>query len=229
VQEQTSVGVVISNEWYRRGMATAIAECAHHRVAAVADHRDAMACTGALAGLDLVVVDAFSRPDDWDRLGGANVVARLKAALDPPKVVALLPSDPYGIAELRMLEVGADRLIDRAAVTDAADLRHLVLGGRSTGSSPRELADRLRPLGLTTRSRPGAGLELVREHGLADEFDAPEPSLSRRQTITIRTRLSEAMGMAPIPAGSGAVITRVLPSWRQVCDVIQAARGLTCG
>lgn len=215
----------MSNEWYRRGLAQGCDEVPGWGVAAAVDHDAAIEAEIDWSALHLVVVDAFTSPSHWDRLGGATVAELIRLRLDSQtRVVAVLPEDRFGLARLRMAEAGVRHSVPRSALRSCADLRRMLDGSSLPAPDEAEFARRLGALGLTPRSRLNVGLRLAAEHGWCDELNV-FTTLTRRQTITIRTKLTNAIGIEPEIVGSGAIVSRVLPSWRQICDVIYHGRG----
>jgi hypothetical protein len=162
--------------------------------------------------------------DGFDRCSGLLDVARLSLVLPPERIVAIADHRVGPVVRLRARQSGAGALLEGGPPTVAA-LRDAIAGDGGREVDRTALA----ALGLRPTSRPAAALQLIADRRLEAAFDAPPvlaaSGLSRRRAITVRQELSRAVGIELTDTGSGAVIERKLPSWRQVHAVVSAARG----
>ncbi len=190
-----------------------LADAAHHGAVGTLRPED--------ADLLLVAMDT----EGFDRCGGLLDVPALTASFGAHRVVVLADHAPGTVVRLRAHHAGARHLLRDG------DLRTDTLRSIAAGSAaPLERHDPrgLRALGLGPTSRPGAALAYVVEHELQDAFEGSPTieasGLSRRRTITVRQHLTDAVGIEPVEGGSGAVLERSLPGWRQIHAVVSAAR-----
>lgn len=71
-----------------------------------------------------------------------------------------------------------------------------------------------------------AGLAYLLGEGVATYFEdgaSSDLGLSRRRSITVRTRFVELVGLDPVRTGSGAVQASTHPSWRQIARLVRVA------
>jgi hypothetical protein len=188
-----------------------LAGAAHHGAADLLEPQD----------VDLVVVGLCT--DGFDRCGGLDSVTRLAEVLPRERIVVLADRRVGSVVRLRAAHAGAGGVID-------GGIHGLVRHLRQPDPGWRRIEPwSLERLGLRLGSRPGAGVRYVVERRLEAAFVAPATleasGLSRRRSITVRTHLSRIVGIEVTDPGSGAVLPRQLPSWRQVHAVITAARG----
>lgn len=177
-----------------------------------------------LDGVDVAVVDLLGPPGGFDRVHGLAVVRAV--APHVPRVLACAPAVAGPVVALRAVRAGADCLVTPAEL--ATRLAPAGAARRVEGAATGLDAAALARLGLSRSSDPDAGLDLIAEQGLEGAFTG-EDTLSRRRTITVRTALAQRIGVVPLAAGSGAVVDRRLPSWAQLREVVDLARGAHLG
>jgi hypothetical protein len=220
------VVVLDRDEWRRRGLADGLRELGTVP-GAHAPGPDGLAdVPWARVGLVLVGVDEPAPA--WDRFGGLGL-ARAARALGPPGIVTVAVTAAVNpLVALRAAEARVDHLYPRRDVGDLRALAELV-AGPDPARSPRALADpaALRLLGLTFASRLTAGLELVEAAGLAPALAAGDGhGLSRRRAITLRRKLAAEIGVHPVRPVSAGAHQPSIPSWQQLRELIDLARGL---
>lgn len=220
------VVVLDGDEWRRRGLADGLREL--DAVGGV--HAPA---TGGLVGLPwaqvrLVLVGLDVPAPAWDRFGGlclARAARRLGGS--GVAVVALTSSPANPLVPLRAVEARVDHLYPRQDVGDLAALARVV-AAPDPARAPRGLVDpaALALLGVTVASRLSAGLELVEAAGLAPALAAGTGhGLTRRRAITLRRKLAIEIGVRPVRPMSAGAHPPTIPSWQQLRELIDLARG----
>jgi CheY-like chemotaxis protein len=222
------VAVVADDEWHRRGLADGLRDLGGvlqvTSTLTTAEARD----HAGWADIDVAVVKAAGSPA-WDRFGGiaAAIAIRRKCGRGHPLVVLLAEDGDHDLLVLRAVEAGVDHVYTLAELATLDDLERLVLVPDPDRAPLRRLDTRaLRLMGLSSSSRPNAGLALIRERELTAAFDGPDAGLSRRRAITLRRDLAEVMRVAPAGPGSAGMADRTLPSWRQLQRIVHTARGI---
>lgn len=220
MSDASVAAVVVADEWLRRGLAHALHET-RRELALVADHGGVLA-DGIPPDVDSYVVEAIGGDDEWDRVAGVEVVRTIREIAPETVIVGLVPYQPPGLIARRMIEAGATHVVHRQGLGGVQGLTRL-LADRSSTTSLRDL--QARHLGVHDKTRLNAAFDFIREEELEGRFLAETPDLTRRQMITLRSKLSVVMALEPVTAGSSALIERTTPSWRQIREVLDLARG----
>jgi hypothetical protein len=179
-------------------------------------------CTLALVGLD-------DPTAPFDRQVGVGVIDQLshrapRGSGSRPLLVAVAERPVDDVIRLRLMEAGADVLVDLAELERRGAVEQIIRAGPTTTWHPAAGSSALAGLGLRRTSRLNAGLAFLVESGLTDVF-TDDRQLSRRREITVRTKLAEIVGIDAQASGSGAVVRRSLPSWNQIRSVVREACG----
>jgi hypothetical protein len=221
--------VVHDDEWCRRGLVDGVEE-----LGGVLSTQAALDQKGALAfddwaAIDVVLVEATGGSAGWDRFAGLGVAEAIrKQSPLPSTVVTLLVNDPCtDLLVLRAAEAGADFVYPHSAIADLEQLERLLLTP-DLARTPGRTVDHqtLRRFGLSYSSRLNAALAFIQEHGLSSVFsDGGIQRLSRRQSITTRHRVSEIMRVRPVGPVTGTTVEPSMPSWRQLKEIVDLARG----
>jgi len=196
---------------------------------AVEAHHGAPFAPKALLAVDVVVVGLFDPSAAFDRCPGVELVDRL-ADMRPgaqPALVAVADGRVSDLVRLRLVEAGADHLVATDTLAQLGALADLA-GSASTTWRPIKSSMELAHHGLGLTSRLNAGLAHIVSNGLEAAFrpgSGAGGGLSRRRAITVRTALAEIVGIQAVGEGSGAVLARSLPSWRQLAELVWVARG----
>lgn len=223
-------------ELMRRGQCSAFAEADDFDLVGCASTAEALGWDERWHGVDVVVVDAYDPNQTFDRFVGVEVVARLRAldlAVQPRVfVVGLDAANPY--LTLRLAEAGADHLYRRDEINSAPDL--LAAVRRPTRASRLDPALARRELPAVSRpTRVNRLLQKLASEGLAAAFEPGVPQsasgFSRRQHINVRTMVhAEAgLGSAARHRTGGHQLRGVVPTWREVVDFVNRARGMELG
>jgi hypothetical protein len=221
------VAIVDDDEWRRRGRAAGTRELGGI-IELAGGFRVEDCAVAAESSPSVVLVEAASGANGWDRFGGLAVAASIRAALgSEPTIVLLTDSDMNPLLPVRAAEAGADYVYRHHEIGDLPSFERLLLAP-SLDRVPGRVADLafIRSLGISFASCPSAGLDLVKERGLTGLFDDPPAGrLSRRQTITLRRQLAAVIGVRPAGRPSAALNQPVLPSWLQLRRLVNLARG----
>jgi len=224
------VVVVEDNEWRRRGLVDGLRQLGGALTAYAAMPLEEALGFNHWDQVDIVLVDAAWRRDHWDRFFGLRVGDAIRACLPEPApvTVLLVGHEANHLLVVRAAEAGFDFVYQRAGVRTIDDLERMVLAP-DLGRSPGRIADfpALRQLGLSFSSRLNAGVAFVEENGLAGQLADGPTALSRRRSITVRQRIADLVGIRPTGPASAATVERTLPSWRQVQQIFDLARGAT--
>lgn len=225
------VVVVEDDEWRRRGLADGLRQLGGALTVYAALDFDAALDFAEWSDVDIALVDTIWREDSWDHFNGLKVGAAIKAATKTsagdaqPVAVLLTGTDVNDLLVIRAAEAGFDFVYRRDEVGCVDDLERVVLAP-DLARSPGRIADfsALRRLGLSFSSRLNAGLTFLEENGLTCHVSGAQ-TLSRRRSITLRQRLAEMIGIRASGTASAATVERTLPSWRQVQQIVDLARG----
>jgi CheY-like chemotaxis protein len=224
------VALVEDDEWIRRGLADGLTELPCVAEVRAFDHGELRDRSPHWSEFQLVIVGSGWDPSSWDRYRGIEVARSIREAglARPPVVVVRQRKRLHEVAQLRFFEVGAHAMWSRDDVLSHADLASALVQlprlEPGAGSIYRQPA--VRCLGVTSRTKIDAGLQYVIDHDLCGLIDGcGDGFFSRRQLITLRSKLSKLMGLDPIASGSGAVVNTTLPSWRQISTLLYLARG----
>lgn len=227
------VVVVDDDLWVRRGQAQALAGVDGIEVVADVALVDAMGWTEQWDGVDIVLVDAYDDSADFDRFLGANVVEAIRRRRNPEETLVVVISgrvdDDH--LRLRMAEVGADFFYNRDEVRDLARLTSVILDPDEQRRVAPDEGWRLGGQGLATTSCPHRFLRWLHDQGLEDAFrpgviqDAT--GLSRRRIMGIRAAAARIGGLRPSPSRlcGGPRRKGPDPTWREVVDFVNGARG----
>ena len=181
---------------------------------------------------DTVIAGLGGCGDGWDRFSLVDQLDELTRNHPGLRVVGLLRSPLNPVVSLRLHLAGVSEIYDGASRRSAAALRDLALVTSSRAApSPdyRELAR----LGIGRRCDPARALALVATPELRRALDTNlsqrATGLSRRAVERIRRVVSAAADLRPCPSSStgGAHRDLSLPTWRQVIDFVEMARGAT--
>ncbi len=225
-----SVVVVDDDEWVRRGLAEGVRSSERLHPLGALDHAEAAAWND-WRHVDVALVDAYCDGDDrFDRFPGVGVVERIRRFRSPAETLVIVISGHLtnDLLRLRMAEAGADFFYGRNEVRNLWSLEGSILHPESARRADRGDPLALARHGLRSTSRLNCGLAYLRDRGLGPAFGSPvrdETVLSRRRAISVRAQVADMVGIRSTAAGSGAFVERVLPSWRQVFDLVNEARG----
>ena len=129
----------------------------------------------------------------------------------------------------RLSEAGADACYYRDEIASLESLVDAVMRPQQAFTTGRLGRMALARLGLSRSSRINDGLDYIRSSGLAGAmFLDPArsgPNLSRRRAISARANFARIARVAPVTTGSGALVERTLPSWRQMVEIVDLSRG----
>lgn len=206
------VVIVDDDEWVRRGRVGALA--GHPAIATVdgVDHAAALTEPARWDAADVVLVDAHDPERSWDRFPGVAVVAAVRTrrgsvAAGGPRIVVVTGHDDNELLRRRVADAGADWFFSHR---DVRDLERLV----AAVCEP----DRLGSMLTDTGSGLNEALALIDDRGMREVFEPGRPQkaapASRRQVITLRTRLSRTLKLdenAPL---------------RRIAAVVNEARGV---
>lgn len=203
------VVIVDDDEWIRRGRADGLRETDAIRSVVAIDHADALADPSVFDDCDVAVVDAHVPSERWDRFVGVQVVREIRARRDrqETRIVVVTGHANNDALRQRFADAGADYLYSHDDVRSVPDLVEAI-----TTNGPA-LA--------RTRSGPkwDDAIQLV-EEAQATELFVPgvaikQSGISRRRTITLRTKLVRLLGLSKDTAT------------RDVVRVVNRARGET--
>lgn len=221
------VVVVDDDEWRRRGLVDAVRELGGVlRVHAALPH--ARVNDFDWDAVDIVVVVATGAHESWDQMSGVRS-AELVRALDPSRrvvMVLVVDADVGPLIAPRAAEAGVDFVYPWSALTTMEELERAVLAP-SADLVPTRIADlaAMRELGVSFSSRLNRGLAHIEREHLCHLFEpTSEVTVSRRQLITSRRRLTDIMRITPVRDRSGSMVDATLPSWRQLRQVVEIAR-----
>jgi DNA-binding NarL/FixJ family response regulator len=219
-------------ELMRRGQCSAFEEADDFELVGCASTADALAWDREWCGVDVAVVDAYDPHRTFDRFVGVEVVDHLRSLPleQQPEVfvVGVQGGNPY--LTVRLAEAGADQVYRRDELRSAADL--LAAVRRPSGDRrPDPGAARLRIPGLQGPTSINRLLRLLAEDGLDRAFDPgltqSTSGFSRRQPINVRQLVhAEAqLDAAARHRTGGRQVRGVVPTWREVVDFVNRARG----
>ena len=226
------VVVLDDEELMRRGQCSAFVEAGDFELVGCASTAEAVTWDEEWCGVDVAIVDAYDPRRRFDRFVGVEVVDHLRSlALErQPEVfvVGLWGGNPY--LTVRLAEAGADHVYRRDELRCAAEL--LAAVRRPGGDTqPDSGAARLRIPGLQGPTRINRLLRLLAEGGLDRAFDPgvtqSTSGFSRRQHINVRELVhAEAqLDAAARHRTGGRQVRGVVPTWREVVDFVNRARG----
>ena len=183
--------------------------------------------------VDVVVVEAYHPEPTVDRFVGVQVVEHVRAAsiAGSPRVLVVGPDDDNPYLAVRLAEAGADHLYRRR---ELSTIQSLVDAVRSPDEARRpDLVDACRRIpGLNGPTKVNEVLRRLLEMGLSDAFEPGVPQrasgLSRRQHINARHLVHRQARLdAEAHRRTGGRQERgVVPSWREVVDFVNRARGV---
>ena len=222
------VVVIDDDEWRRRGIVDGLRELGGAlAVHAALTHRQALQF-GPWSQVDVVILDASGAVGGWDRFAGLEVAEAIRAVSPTPTPVVVLVADvDNSLLVVRAAEAGVDFVYRRCDVRTIEELELLALAPDSS-HTPARIADfeALRQLGVSFSSRLNAGLEFLADSGYAVELGRGVlPHLTCRRSITLRQRLVQIVGIRGIGGGGATGVQASIPSWRQLIEIIDLARG----
>jgi DNA-binding NarL/FixJ family response regulator len=216
----------------RRGQCSAFAEAEDFELVGCASTSEAVAWDHEWRGVDVAIVDAYDPRRTFDHFVGVEVVDHLRSLRleQQPEVfvVGLQAGNPY--LTVRLAEAGADHVYRRDELGSAADLLAAVRrpdGGRR----PDPGAACLRIPGLQGPTRINRLLRLLAEGGLDRAFDPgvtqAASGFSRRQHINVRQLVHDEAQLDATARHrtGGRQVRGVVPTWREVVDFVNRARG----
>jgi DNA-binding NarL/FixJ family response regulator len=206
--ERLVVVIVDDDEWVRRGRSQALdTSPVVDRVIGLTPH-EALLWGVEWAAADVVVVDAHDESEPWDKFVGIRVTQRIREFRTARQTMIVMISGHAANDHLRIraAEAGADWLFAHRHVRTPADLVRAI-----TAPEGIPLVAPARPSGIDE------ALELAADSGATALFDGgalqKQVPLSRRNIITLRTRISRLLGL-PGPA-----------PLKEIADRINEARG----
>jgi CheY-like chemotaxis protein len=218
---RTTVLVVDDDEWMRRGMADGLRSRGDVAVVDAISHEEVD--DRLWDEVDVLLIDPERRTDPRDRYAGLHTIERFRAARPLATVVAVSWRAADPLFRLRAAEVGATTVHLTADITTVDGLLDVVDG--SAGLPPVSTAE-LVAYGLDASSKVDLGVRWLLE-GRAVAWVDGDVEPTRRQMIGARETLAKLVGIQPVGAGSGAVVERRVPSWRQIVWLMRSARGLS--
>ncbi len=227
------VVVVDDDLWVRRGQAQALATVEGIVMVADVALAEAVGWTDHWDEVDVVLVDAYDDTAGFDRFLGASVVEaiRRRRSQEETLVVVISGRVDDDHLRLRMAEVGADFFYNRDEVRDLARLATVILDPSEQRRVTPGEGWRLAGRGLSTTSCPHRFLRWLHDQGLEDAFrpgvGQEATGLSRRRIMGIRSAAARIGGLRPSPSrlGGGPRRKGDDPTWREVVDFVNGARG----
>jgi len=227
------VVVLDDDELLRRGECSAFREADDFELVGCAATSEAVTWTEQWEDVDVVVVDAYDPRHGFDRFVGVEVVDHLRS-LDLPTqpevfVVGVQSDNPY--LTVRLAEAGADHVHRREGIRSAAELLDAVRHPDPGRRPDAELACSRIP-GLRGPTRINRLLRLLADDGLDLAFEPGVPQaasgFSRRKHIYVRELVHHEaqLGAASRHRTGGRQVRGVVPTWREVVDFVNRARGL---
>lgn len=217
------VAIVDDDLWVRAGRQAVLDAADGVEVVWAGDHRAAL--EAPWQAIDVALVDAHDAEAGFDRFAGVAVAATARRAAPDLRIVVLSGHSHNDLLRIRMAEAGADEFHAHRDVATPAALVAVVRAGRGRFTDETNVADARRRVGLSASGRLNEAVawasERVGEPAIEAETLA-ETGLSRRRLITAREKLSTLAGLEP-RVTSGA--RRTLPSWREVVELVDRARG----
>lgn len=210
------VAVVHPDEWVRRGWVSGLSELGVKARSWPSLSRPAEAEYRP----EVVFVHIGDGPG-WDRYSTISEVQASGLTDGSARVVAVVPALSNPLLRLRLQEAGVREAVMPVDLADMDGLRRAL---ESEAASPSLLPAELRAFGLKPTAALNDCLAWVQGSEAAAVVDG-ELDLSRRRLISLRTRIASMLQMEPWAAGSGAIVERRVPSWRQVIAVLNMARG----
>lgn len=219
------VAVMVDDEWRRRGLADGLDEVGGILDVAWSGPAEV---TSTLVGADPeLVLLGLDRVDGWDGLAGfssaATLTARLPAA---PMVLGVAPDLSNPLVAVRAVESGIQHLCSWSEVVDLETLECALLAPPVSWAPAQRLDfDQLRRLGVPPRSRLSAGLRYLMDEGFPSVAGPGFDPFTRRRKITLRQRFASITGVRAVGPVSAAANQPVVPSWQQLCAIVDLARG----
>jgi CheY-like chemotaxis protein len=216
--------VVDDDPWLRAGRRAVLEAADGVIVVDVVDHATAVVRAG-WDDVDVVLVDAHDPHAEFDHFAGVDVAARARAASSSIRIVVLSGHAFNDVLRLRMAEAGADEFHAHRDVDTADELVRIVTTPQAIGPGPAETTGAARArLGMAPTGSVNDGVRWAGEHLGAAAVDpsAAASGLSRRRTITARSKLAELMGLEATPSSAAR---RTTPSWRDITGFLDRARG----
>lgn len=221
--------VVSDDEWLRRGLSDGIRSTPRLELVDGLDHQAALARGDRWADADVVIAEAVGVGDGFDRYSGVKVVQRIRQHQERHVRIIMLIEDSNDLLRKRLSEAGVDCCYRRGEIASVDSLVDAVNRPDERCRPDHLDTMALARLGVTRSSRINDGLDYIQASGLEGSiFLGPArsgPNLSRRRAISARANFARIARVAPVPTGSGAVVERTLPSWRQLVEIVDRARG----
>ncbi len=215
--------IVDDDPWLRAGRRAVLEEAAGVIVVDAVDHHVAADRTD-WDDVDVVVLDAHDPRAEFDHFAGVVVAERVRRASASIRIVVLSGHAYNDVLRLRMAEAGADEFHAHRDVDTAEELVRIVTEPALDTDAPEDARRIARDrLGVAAGASVNDGVRWAREH-LAPDALGPDgaPRMSRRRTITARSKLSELMGLRATPTSAAR---RTTPTWREVSSFLDRARG----
>jgi DNA-binding NarL/FixJ family response regulator len=208
--------IIDDDSWIRRGRAVAIDETPGFSVIGTMSPTDALAQHDAewWSNIDVVLADAHDDDAGFDKFIGVRVVAHIRSLTGrtKPQILVITGHLYNDLLRLRMAEAGADFFYSHAEVRSPEALVGAITASREAVGQPQILPVSPSPGLNAAVSWAEANLG---EGAFQNESQKALP-VSRRAIITARQRLRHQL-----PTSDG----RTIPSWREISQFIDRARG----